>query len=121
MKVLVTGSRSWVDHEVIRRELSALPVGTIVVHGACPDGADAIADRVARELGFEVRPYPAKWNSFSQTFSGHARNKRMVDAEHFLEEPISLCLAFIAGRAAGTWNCVARAEGEGIEVKKVRG
>ena len=120
MKVLVTGSRAFLDESAIRRELSVFPVGTIIVHGHCREGADAIADRVASSLGFEVRRYPAKWNSFSQTFSGHARNRRMVREEHFLEEPINLCLAFIAGRSSGTWNCVACVEAEEIEVKKVR-
>jgi len=52
MKVLVTGSRDWEDAKAIERELAKLPPGTIIVHGHCPTGADAMADKIAMKLGF---------------------------------------------------------------------
>lgn len=55
MRVVVAGAVAWVDVEAIRRELSKLPPGSVVVHGDCP-GADALAGAVARELGFVVEP-----------------------------------------------------------------
>ena len=45
MKVLVCGSRKWLEQKPIERELRKLPPGTIVVHGACR-GADNIAGYV---------------------------------------------------------------------------
>lgn len=121
MKVLVTGSREWTNEDIIRRELSALPVGTIIVHGACPWGADAIADRVAVELGFEVRRYPARWTARMQGHAGTARNQRMIDQEHFPEEPIDLCLAFPMNTIqwGGTMDCVTRAFDAKIDVRIV--
>jgi hypothetical protein len=53
MRVIVAGAVAWSDADAIRRELSKLPPGTVVIHGDCP-GADAIAGRVAVELGFAV-------------------------------------------------------------------
>jgi hypothetical protein len=119
MKVLVTGSREWANEEIIRRELSTLPAGTIIVHGACPWGADKIADRVARELGFKVREYEARWRSYSRGFAGHARNDRMIREEHRTEEPIDLCLAFPTFLCRGTLDCLWRAEKAGIPTKVV--
>ena len=55
MRVIVAGAVAWADVEAIRRELSKLPPGTVVIHGDC-DGADALAGRVAVELGFAVEP-----------------------------------------------------------------
>lgn len=55
MRVIVAGAVAWADAEAIRRELAKLPSGAVVVHGDCP-GADAIAGRVAAELGFAVEP-----------------------------------------------------------------
>lgn len=56
--VVVTGSREWSDKSRIRRDLSRFSRGTVLLHGGCSRGADAIADRVGRELGFDVRPVP---------------------------------------------------------------
>jgi YspA, cpYpsA-related SLOG family len=121
MKVLVTGSREWTNEEIIRSELSRLPVGTIIVHGACPWGADTIADRIAVSLGFEVRRYPARWTARMQGHAGTARNQRMIDQEHFEEEPIDLCLAFLKNRIqwGGTMDCATLAREAGIEVKEL--
>ncbi len=55
MRVIVAGAVAWTNEGAIRRELSKLPPGSVVIHGDCP-GADAIAGRVAAELGFAVEP-----------------------------------------------------------------
>jgi hypothetical protein len=55
MRVIVAGAVAWADVEAIRRELAKLPPETVVIHGDC-DGADALAGRIAAELGFAVEP-----------------------------------------------------------------
>lgn len=81
MKVLVCGSRKWVDQAPIERELRKLPKGTIIVHGACR-GADNIAGYIAKVvLKLEVRPYPADWDFYGPA-AGVLRNQRMLDEEH---------------------------------------
>ncbi len=46
-RLLVTGSQTWDDTTVIEHALAAIlahhPGGVLLVHGACPRGADAIA------------------------------------------------------------------------------
>ena len=46
-RLLVTGSRTWGDTAVIEHALAAIlarhPEGVLLVHRACPRGADAIA------------------------------------------------------------------------------
>jgi hypothetical protein len=83
MKVLVCGSREWVEQAPIERELRKLPPGTIIVHGACR-GADNIAGYVAKQLGFEVRAYPVsneEWKKFGPA-AGYLRNAKMLAEEH---------------------------------------
>lgn len=82
MKVLVCGSRDWSDERPIRRLLEAYGPGTVVIHGAAR-GADAIADAVARGVGFDVEPYPVDWPPpgsprFRFAEAGHARNLLML-------------------------------------------
>ncbi len=55
MRVIVAGAVAWTDAEAIRRELSLLPPESTVIHGDSP-GADALAGKIAAELGFAVEP-----------------------------------------------------------------
>lgn len=95
MKLIVTGSRDWesIEHfEIIYRELSKFPAGTILVHGACW-GVDTIADLIGRELGFVIREYPADWARYNNP-AGMIRNHVMLKTEHQPAEPVNLVLAF---------------------------
>jgi hypothetical protein len=84
MRVLVTGSRSWQDQEAVWSALDALacrgePV--TVVHGDCPQGADALASAwvtARRGEGWPVHeePHPADWNRGRS--AGFRRNAEMV-------------------------------------------
>jgi len=55
MRVIVAGAVAWTNVEAIRRELAKLPAEAVVIHGDSP-GADALAGRVAAELGLAVVP-----------------------------------------------------------------
>lgn len=55
------------------------PSGTVLVHGACR-GVDMIADEVGRELGFEIKKYPADWSKGRQ--AGMLRNIEMLQKEN---------------------------------------
>ena len=109
MRVLITGSRTWDDEAAIVMPLFVLqatqddPSQVTIVHGACPQGADAIADRVAREMGFTVERHPADWASYGRT-AGFIRNAEMV------ELGASLCLAFIRDGSRGASHCARLAE-----------
>jgi hypothetical protein len=126
MKVLVTGSRDWSNAAAIEREFKKLPQGTIIVHGDCPTGADAIADKLAKKYGFKIRRYPANWDAERDSAGGSRsagpkRNARMIKEEHPDKEgtPIDLGLAFTLdlSRSRGTKNCVERARAAGIKVE----
>lgn len=100
------------------RELRKLPAGSVIIHGAHWQGADHIADEVARELGFEVRLYPAKWASWGRA-AGPRRNSEMLVLEHLPGDPIEVCLAFAEDftQAAGTKDMQRKARAAGIRVE----
>lgn len=117
MKVLICGSRDWLWAEPIERELRKLPPRSIIVHGAAP-GADSLADSLAKQLGFEVRPYPADWTAHGRS-AGPIRNANMLKREHTPEEPIDLVLAFSKDfvRSQGTRDMVNRSKRVGLQVE----
>ncbi len=124
MKVLVCGSRQWANRKAIVRELSKLPQGTVIIHGACETGADKIADEEARKRGFEIRAYPADWDAYRDTANpkaaGPARNSKILREEHPDKsgQPITLGLAFTEDlkRSRGTADMVTKAGKAGIKM-----
>jgi hypothetical protein len=113
---MVTGSRHWRDARQIRRRLAELDRSVVIVHGACPFGADAMADRAAHELGLAVERYPAHWRrgGHYNPLAGLYRNNQMLDSEPRLARVI----AFRApGKSNGTDHAIQGARLRGIAVE----
>lgn len=137
-RVLVTGSRDLTDSHLVHEQLGhalLTAVATrrrmVVVHGACPRGADKFAHAWAKRkqrdgLPVEVEAHPAK-NHPTQDFGpwpgcGPKRNNYMVSLG------ADLCLAFIglctsdrcvqasAHGSHGSSGCLAAAKAAGIRV-----
>ncbi|MGO1548039.1 MAG: SLOG family protein [Microbacterium sp.] len=85
--IMVTGSRTWGDAEAVRTVFNRLRAAwpltdafrPVLFSGHCPDGADAIAERVWAGAGFEILTFPAEWGRFGRS-AGPRRNQDMVDA-----------------------------------------
>ncbi|WP_372663650.1 DUF2493 domain-containing protein [Amycolatopsis kentuckyensis] len=109
-RVLLTGSRAWTDWRVIGEKLDYLDLkypDLMIVHGACPRGADDIADRYARAHGIRTERHPANWRKHGRR-AGHVRNAHMVALG------AELCIAFIRDASPGASGCAAMAEHSGI-------
>lgn len=117
VRVLVCGSRQWHNRPRIRAELKRLQreaagMGEefVVIHGACPDGADKIADEIAEsELGLvpgeTLIREPAEWKRYGRA-AGPIRNQRMLN-----EHGPTLVYAFRDGvKSSGTDDLVKRAK-----------
>jgi len=114
MIILVCGSRTWTDRQLIAAELMEIRSKKglhLVIHGAAR-GADRLAGIVAKELGVPVREYPANWDAYGRA-AGFIRNEAMVDSKP------DLVLAFWDGRSKGTKHTVEYAQKKGIETRIV--
>ncbi|MGI5155786.1 SLOG family protein [Microbispora sp. CA-102843] len=116
-RVLITGSRTWTDEQAIRDALAVIahlsgPENVVIVHGACPTGADALADRIASAwTGMTIERHPAKWKEYGKS-AGHRRNAEMV------ELGADICLAFIMDGSRGASHTAALAEQAGIPTRR---
>lgn len=117
MRIVITGSRSWTDENLIQETLAKLPLWAVIVHGLCPKGADEIADRQARLLGLGVERYPADWQRYhrlgKKNPAGVIRNQEMLDSNP------ELVIAFWDGQSPGTKHCIQEARKRGIPVEIV--
>ncbi|MFF6903452.1 DUF2493 domain-containing protein [Streptomyces hydrogenans] len=120
-RVLVTGSRDWDDKDQVYAALSTAVfqnVPAIVVHGACPTGADTQAAwwvrMHGRTLGVTTEPHPANWRPNGQLdrSAGFRRNAEMVAAG------ADICLAFIRNSSRGASHTARLAEQAGIPTRR---
>lgn len=81
MKILICGDRNYKNRGRIRMTLLSLKkiydkIEYMLEGGA--KGADTLGNEVARELGFEVKTFPANWEKYGRA-AGPIRNKEMLD------------------------------------------
>lgn len=114
-KLVVAGSRSFGDYARLQRDLDRLLAAKIaageeimIVTGACPRGADALAARFARSRGLELREFPARWDRWGK-LAGPIRNRQLADYG-------SALVAYWDGRSPGTADMIRQAEETGLRV-----
>lgn len=114
-RILVTGSRDWDDREKIAEVLWDYWYDTdehsVLVSGACPLGADAIAEDIWTKAGGRVERHPALWTTFGKR-AGFIRNAEMVKAG------ADVCLAFVKNGSKGATHTADLAEKAGIPTRR---
>lgn len=112
MRVLVFGGRDYKDKKAIHEVLDKFDADTILVHGDCPTGADAIAKAYAIEHEWIYWSFPAQWKRLQSSSAGPIRNIRMLK----ITKP-HLGIGFPGGR--GTRNMASLLEEAGVKVEKI--
>lgn len=118
-RILITGSRDWEDRAVIRDALrdawqeAGEPADAVLVSGACPKGADRIAEQIWERNGLAVERHPADWDLHGRK-AGYMRNHAMVMMG------ADICLAFIRNNSAGSSHTARMAGKEGLELRVFR-
>lgn len=118
IRILVTGSRTWTNRNWLSMELisaaaetaGGLEVPVTLVSGACPRGADRIAEELAKSWDWTVERHPADWKAYGKA-AGFIRNQQMVDLG------ADICLAFVRNGSRGATHCGQAAERAGIPTR----
>lgn len=130
-RVLVTGSRDWTNrllvYTVLKQVSDAHPDGLVVVHGACPTGADWMAHQwvayTAPWAPVTEEPHPADWDGLGRA-AGMIRNGVMVslgaDECHAFIGPCTSprCKRTYPHPSHGATHCADLAERAGIPVRR---
>jgi len=109
-RVLVTGSRNWESRHAIHCALDLFHVTRgpcVLVSGACPTGADRMAEEHAIWLSWTIERHPADWEKHGKA-AGFRRNTEMVTLG------ADVCLAFIRDGSRGATHTARLARDHGI-------
>jgi YspA, cpYpsA-related SLOG family len=104
-RLMVTGSRTWDDKEVIVHELQfiAKKYKNVVLVSGHAVGADRLAEEVAIELGWAVEIHEPDWKLNGRS-AGYKRNTAM------LESGVQAVLAFHKDESTGTADAIRKAK-----------
>lgn len=143
IRILVTGSRAWTNRNLLGMELIQVAVELAgngdtpitLVSGACPRGADCIAEERASGWGWTIERHPALWDECGPGCPDkpHRIRRRAGDIDHpgaldtycpkagarrntlMVELGADRAVAFVVGkRWSGTRDCGTKAERAGI-------
>lgn len=102
-KLIVAGSRSFNDYELLSRTLFAIaedvdPTIEISIVSGMAKGADMLAAQFAKEHNIKLYEFPADWDRYGKR-AGYLRNEEMANASNGL-------LVFWDGESKGTKHMI---------------
>lgn len=111
-KVIVTGSRIYLNWHHVWEVLDDINPDLVIQGGA--NGVDTAAEDWAKRQQRDYHTFSARWRTSVGYIksAGHVRNGRMLDAYHGV--PV---IAFPAGEAKGTRDCIQQALDRGHHVR----
>ena len=98
---LVVGSRSFDDYSLLKQKLDKLLANqsNIIIVSGGAEGTDNLAERYAKDKGYEIIIMPADWKTNGKK-AGYIRNEKM---HCFISEKENRgCVAFWDGKSRGT-------------------
>ena len=117
MKIIIAGSRSFNDYSTLCKVVNEFLCSMTAVVGGrddveivsgCAEGADKLGERYAKQRGFKVSLFPAKWDTYGKS-AGYKRN---IDMAQYADALV----AFWDGKSKGTVHMIHRAKEYGLEV-----
>jgi hypothetical protein len=113
MKVIISGSRSFEDYELLKKENKAFLEGLeeVEIVSGVAMGADMLGIKYAREMNYGIKKFPANWERHGRS-AGIKRNYEMACYANAL-------ICFWDGKSRGTANMIEVARKRGLTVKVV--
>jgi len=112
LKIIVAGSRTFLDYDFLCQKLDRLLSQTqeeVEIVSGTAAGADRLGERYAAEHNLPVKQFPADWDGLGKR-SYHVRNAQMAAYS-------THCVLFWDGRSRGTAGMAALAKKHGLVLR----
>lgn len=123
VKVIVAGSRSFTDLDLLRNKCDYYLSDAIarnydieIVSGTAK-GADKLGEAYALEKGYHIAFFPADWKTHGKR-GGYLRNQQMADYANDCGNGALIC--FWDGQSKGTAHMIDIAKQKGMHIRIVR-
>lgn len=100
MKVVVAGTRTFDDYELLKQVLSEPEHNITEIVSGRSKGADQLGERFAEENNIPLKLFPADWSNLGRK-AGPIRNEQMAEYADAL-------IAFWDGESGGTRNMISQ-------------
>ncbi len=116
-KVVVAGGRDFGNYMLLKESLDVLLArkvanGTkVIIISGMARGADSLGEKYAKEKGYEVSYFPAKWNTYGRS-AGYKRNIEMA-------QNADAVVAFWDGQSRGTKHMIDTASAYELPVRVI--
>lgn len=114
MKLIIAGGRYFNNYELLKEKVDYFlsnESGDIEIVSGKARGADSLGEKYAKEKGYPVKEFPAKWNEYGKR-AGYLRNEEMaLYATH--------CVCFWDGKSKGTKHMIDLAKKSNLNLRVV--
>ena len=126
MKVIIAGSRTFTNYDLLKASLAGLSI-TEVVSGTAR-GADKLGERYAKENNIPIKPFPAEWdnlniepciikiNMYGKKYNSLAGKNRNTDMAKYADS----CVVFWDGKSPGTADMIEKAKDHKLNLKIIK-
>lgn len=112
MKIIIAGSRSFSDYQLLSEKMDKLTAGlNVTVISGHARGADQLGEQWAKKKGIPLEIYPAEWEKYGRS-AGPIRNRQMANISDAL-------VVFWDGASQGTKNMIDVARQNGLKVRVI--
>lgn len=115
-RIIIAGGRDFDDYDKLKRYFlhltSTLQPNNIEIVSGGARGADALGEKLGKELGIDVVRFPADWDKHGKS-AGYIRNAEMSKHSTHL-------IACWDGTSRGTKNMIETAKKDGLTVRVLK-
>lgn len=119
MRVIIAGGRDFNDYDLLKKTVTDIISNAIpeIISG-CAKGADRLGERFAKEYGYSLVKFPAKWEEFGKK-AGYIRNIEMAKYS-ISDDAEGVLIAFWDGESKGTKHMIDIAKRYNLESHVIR-
>jgi hypothetical protein len=116
MRVIIAGGRDFNDYELLKDKVDYILRNRqdedIEIVSGKARGADSLGEKYAKEKGYQIKEFPADWDTYKKR-AGYIRNEEMANyASH--------CICFWDGQSRGTKHMIDIAKREKLNIRVIR-